>query len=236
MADRNPLVQKLRAEYDRLGVEPTEAGVSYLHDENGMPKLNPQKQRHATPPVQEFSNMPEPIRAEKVQPPPVASPVLARGPNPTIPAHVGVHEETMWFDEHVVGPQQSAPQQQRQQIIDNNEEMDVDALQGRRPLGEESQMPGWAKTAAEANTAAEPKQGPPEQRSEKSLGFLEHIGASMRGGKFLLLVEGEPVVVRSNKKELKAVIEDVLLRHNVGIEKVQVLKDVPIDFGVLMED
>jgi len=225
---RNPLIAQIRSEHERLGVEPTVAGVSHLHDENGMPKANPPRPRNVMPEPEPISNQREAVRASVPQEPPTLPPAQARGPNlGQMPAHVGVHEETMWFDDKVVGAQ--VPRQSR--VIDNNEEVaNVEQLQGSNPLNP-SEPTRWHEQVA-------PQEPPPAPQPGRQVDpdSLEGAIAVMPPGSYLLLVEGEPVLIRTDKRELRAVIGDVLLRHNVDIDSVQVLKSVPIDFGVLMED
>jgi len=216
---RNPLIAKIRAEHERLGIEPAVAGVSYLHDENGISKAPPYP-RNPQPPPPPFSNEPEHVRAlDPQQQQPNLPPVQARRPNISqMPAHVGVHEETMWFDDKVVGSGQ-------QRFIDNNKDVNIDALQGYNPLNP-SESTRWHEQSQQQGSA--PKKIDPES--------LEAAIAIIPAGGYLLLVEGEPVVVRTDKRELRSIVADVLLKHNVDIDRVQVLKSVPIDFGVLMED
>jgi len=227
---RNPLIAKIRAEHDRLGIEPTVAGVSHLHDENGIPKAPP-RPKSPQPPPPPFSNEPEHIRASVPQQPPPLPPAQARGPNlGQMPAHVGVHEETMWFDDKVVGSGQRPPPQ----VIDNNKDVDTDALQGYNPLNP-SESTRWHEQNMPQDWHDQnvPQESMPQQVDPES---LEAAVAIIPPGGYLLLVEGEPVVVRTDKRELRSIVADVLLKHNVDIDRVQVLKSVPIDFGVLMED
>jgi hypothetical protein len=121
-------------EYQRLDIEPKVGGQPLLHDEFGFPKVGSEKRRNI-PSTREISGEPVVVKASP-----------ATSTNPTKPTFrkqikksaddddkfippknnfvsVG-NVEHAWYDDKVTG------------IIDNNEEVDIEKLQGINPLAD----------------------------------------------------------------------------------------------------
>ncbi|MCK9567662.1 hypothetical protein M0R72_01775 [Candidatus Pacearchaeota archaeon] len=120
-------------EHQRLDMEPKVGGNSLLHDEFGMPKVSGGHRRNV-PEIKEISGEPVVVKASKP-----SSKISFKKPNqPTQPkvedddhfippksnfVAVG-HVEHSWYDDKVAGPS----------VVDNNEEVDIEKLQGLNPL------------------------------------------------------------------------------------------------------
>jgi Tfp pilus assembly protein PilP len=124
-------------EYQRLDMEPKEAGKSLLHDEFGMPKVT-QAPKENIPIMKEIPNEPVNVKASK----PTAKVRIAKGntqrgmpsrqaeqtlqdddkfiPPKSNFVSVGQSDHT-WYDDKVAGPSE--------RMIDNNEEMNIENLQ-----------------------------------------------------------------------------------------------------------
>jgi hypothetical protein len=132
-------------EYQRLGIEPNEGGKSLLHDEFGIPNSSPVPNKKEANSINDVYNQPIVIKASS---PDLSTSQVSKGPpNRGRPAksaeqfyqqdddkfippksnfvNVGNHEHT-WYNEKVAGPK----------MIDNNDEIDIDSIQGRNPLSE----------------------------------------------------------------------------------------------------
>lgn len=126
-------------EYQRLDIEPKEGGKSLLHDEFGILKVSPLPPNKGDIPIMnEISNEPVQIKAS-VQSSNMKTPILKKGiPSPNneddgfVPPRsnfvsVGQKEHT-WYSHEVAG--------YPKETIDNNDEIDVDSLQGIDPLAD----------------------------------------------------------------------------------------------------
>jgi len=125
-------------EHQRLDLEPKVGGQSLLHDEFGMPKVSGGKRRDV-PVMQEISGDPVAVKASKP-----SGKISFKKPNaPLIPKKVDDeeddkfippksnfvsvgHVEHAWYDDKVAGPS----------TVDNNDEVDVEKLQGLNPLAD----------------------------------------------------------------------------------------------------
>jgi gas vesicle protein len=102
-------------EYQKLDIEPAKAGRSLLHDEFGFLKSGPKKV-DKIPPPKEIDNTPVMVKAKTDNDgwiPPKS--------NFDSVASVGA-EDHSWYGSAVTG------------VVDNNEEVDVDSLQGSNPF------------------------------------------------------------------------------------------------------
>jgi hypothetical protein len=127
--------------WQQMDIEPEEGGKSRLHDEHGLPKVAPVPKKDL-PKMPELPNTPVAIKAsERGAPSQMATGVPNKGrPSKSaeqdfqddgfIPpknnfVNVGQVEQA-WYDEKVAGPPQ--------EMIDNNEEVDTESLQGMNPM------------------------------------------------------------------------------------------------------
>jgi hypothetical protein len=121
-------------EYQRLDIEPKIGGQSLLHDEFGIPKVTASNRKNV-PMMKEISGDPVSVKASASTPakttfrkPGVKKMVVVDDDDKFIPpknnfVSVG-NVEHAWYDDKVTG------------IIDNNEEVDVEKLQGINPLAD----------------------------------------------------------------------------------------------------
>jgi hypothetical protein len=133
-------------EHLRLDIEPKVGGQSLLHDEFGMPKTGG-GQRRNIPPMKEISNEPVVVKASKSGKIKTRGTITIKedGNYIKVPDFTGSNIEEddkfippksnfvsvgnmehAWYDEKVTGPS----------MVDNNDEVDVDSLQGINPLVE----------------------------------------------------------------------------------------------------
>ena len=126
-------------EYQRLELDVKEGGRSLLHDEFGMPKVGPAKDKSKMLKMQEISNEPVNVRASV---PDESKVVMHKGRSvgksqaileqddgfiPPKSNFVSVGQiDHSWYDEKVAG----------QSMVDNNEDVDIDQLQGVNPLAD----------------------------------------------------------------------------------------------------
>jgi hypothetical protein len=117
-------------------MEPKVGGQSLLHDEFGMPKVSGGKRRNV-PEMKEISGEPVAVKASKPSAKisfkkpnqPIAQPKVEEEDSfiPPKSNFVAVgHVEHAWYDDKVAGPS----------TIDNNEEVDIEKLQGLNPLAD----------------------------------------------------------------------------------------------------
>lgn len=134
--------------HQQMDIDPAEGGRSLLHDEHGMPRVTPAPKQES-PPLKELPNIPISIKAsvpaqpqiargvpKKGQPSPAAQQVLQSDEDdgfiPPKNNFVNVGQtEHVWYDEKVAGPSEV-----KQEIIDNNKEVDVEKLQGLDPMAD----------------------------------------------------------------------------------------------------
>jgi len=136
-------------EYQRLDLEPKEGGRSLLHDEFGIPKVSPTpKNKGDIPVMEDIPNEPVQVKASlpsqnvKVPTgiPKKGSPLPSVGdddgffpPRANFVA-VGQKEHT-WYAPEVTGPSRKK-ESVDDVIIDNNDEVDVESLQGADPFAD----------------------------------------------------------------------------------------------------
>ena len=125
-------IKRQPPEYQRLDIEPKVGGGSLLHDEFGMPKTGPTQHKGDIPMMESLPNEPIMMRSTKSE-----EISLGARPQKFLPVDedkfippksnfvsVG-NVDTGWYNDKVVGPSK---------MIDNNEVVDVEALQGVSPL------------------------------------------------------------------------------------------------------
>ena len=125
-------IKRQPPEYQRLDIEPKVGGGSLLHDEFGMPKTGPTQHKGDIPMMESLPNEPIMMRSTKSE-----EISLGARPQKFLPVDedkfippksnfvsVG-NVDTGWYNDKVVGPSK---------MIDNNEVVDVESLQGVSPL------------------------------------------------------------------------------------------------------
>lgn len=310
-------------EYQRLELDVKEGGRSLLHDEFGMPKVGPAKEKSKMPKMQEISNEPVNVRASvpdeskvvmhKTRSVGKSQAVLEQddGFIPPKSNFVSVGQiDHSWYDEKVSG----------QAMVDNNEDVDIDQLQGVNPLadvhpdlidhlkvlknkilntinsakilvaeassleelsiikentlGSNSLIVQWFKSLKPQdrvkmgefiNTLVEDFLGEFSNKEQEVLEeeeileqeklleqeVLESSQANeileegyQEGAEFPCdLKQGECAILVDNKlysilvqEFARSEITKLLLRDNIDIERIQLIKRVPIEFGVLLGD
>lgn len=107
-------------EHQRLDVEPKAGGRSLLHDEFGMLKVSPTPKRQRIPVMKEISQDPVVIKAKR-------EPEAEDNFFPPKSNFVSVgNVDHAWYDDKVTG------------VVDNNEVVDTEKLQGINPLADAS--------------------------------------------------------------------------------------------------
>lgn len=127
--------------WQQMDMEPEEGGKSRLHDEHGIPKVAPTPKKDL-PKMPELPDTPVVVKAsERGNPSQMATGIPNKGrpskaaeqdfqddgfvPPKNNFVNVGQVEQA-WYDEKVAGPPQ--------EMIDNNEEVDTESLQGMNPM------------------------------------------------------------------------------------------------------
>jgi hypothetical protein len=221
---RGPVVRKMQTEYQRMDIDPRPAGRSLLHDRNGMPRVAQPKSRAARP-MPEISN--EPIRIPAKKEEDVSYHRVPKQPM----AHIGMHEDTMWFDEELVAgevPGHSPPED----VIDNNEEIDVESLQRPDSARDEELRRAPKETWADRIETHQPQE--PEAEPEQTVEEIEQLGFDLERGEYAVLMNGQLIVKYDDLDYVKRVVEDMILNHDIEVSAITVIKSIPIDFGVLL--
>jgi hypothetical protein len=218
-------------EYERLGVEPAVAGDSKLHDENGFPiRPGPVRGVQMPNPNRRITNDPVRVNAARPQqvyyssqsqPQPQQPPqqpqdinVTERVPPPQPMAHVGMVDQ-MWTDNVLVS---TGEKNTSTKVIDNNDYVDAESLQGFDPLNQRQQeQPNWVQT--------QPNKFPKEKFQLTSL----------KEGSYAVCFDGEVLMTTDNLAEVKSMVEDLLLRPGVNIDNLSIFKRMVLDFGVLLD-
>lgn len=159
-------IKRQPPEYKRLDIEPKVGGGSLLHDEFGMPKTGPTQHKGDIPMMNELPNEPVMIKSSEKEDKPLGKrPQRAAFPividdDKFIPpksnfVSVG-NVDTGWYNDKVVGPVKTNP------IIDNNDVLDTDSLQGMNPLASPSEtsvkfFSGMLKNIKDITNAQLPK-------------------------------------------------------------------------------
>ena len=233
-------------EHVRLGIKPEDAGVSLLHDpESGMPRA-PRKPQRIPPPPEPISDMPIRVPAGGPgEPTSFATPPFKRGRNAEsaqadVRVHVGNHEESLWLDG--LAPEQQQPQPNKHRVVPQGAPLPPP------PLDDESVVLSRVAGTAHADATMDfeqpaadprmrqqmemPRQQPVQQ--EPSVAGLLPVGG-IPGGAYGIFHDGELVFVSRNPQEVKQVVENWVLEHQVPIRSLMIFKNVPIGFGVILE-
>lgn len=143
-----------------------------------------------------------PKRVPPKQTPASSTPQRSRRLN----VHVGSHEDHSWMDDRVAGPRE---------YVDNNDFVDVDALQGHNPLEEQQ----WEQ----------------EMQNETPETADEEQSLSLDTGEFGIYVKGVFVGKTRSTVEVKEFVEHIVLKKGVELDDVVVYKRVSLDFGILVD-
>lgn len=152
-----------------------------------------------------------PRETQASQPKPPAPRGLPQRPPPQPRVNVGVHEDTMWFGDLSAGVPPS-------KVIDNNDYVDTEAVQGHNPLEPE----GW-------HTG-------PEQNSE----FAQHEGKSQNGlnlnqDEYAVIYGGKLIESSHDREVIMLCVEDLLLQSDANIDDIFVIKRLKINYGITIE-
>jgi hypothetical protein len=217
-----------------------------------MPIVN-KKRQVKIPPPEPVSNKSVRVRAARPDQPQFNPP--QRGMNaprsradvpPQPMAHVGMNNDQMWFDHHVIG-KVDGDYDSEQEMIDNNEEMDIESVDqsglADPPENDYDFYAGERKMQVEDLSGI--KSGSVGGVLPEDIDELEEdseepselgITFSLDKGHYAVLLKGQLVVQSEDVKYIKSVVEDMILTHDLDVKDITVLKSIPIDFGVLFRD
>jgi hypothetical protein len=82
---------------------------------------------------------------------------------------------------------------------------------------------------------------PPDLSEEKSEEAEEpqatvKISSALAAGQFAIFIDDKLFVTLSSAKEAREVLTKLILGNNVPVENIQLIKRIPIDFGVILDD
>ena len=274
------IYKRVETEYNRMGVDPAEAGKSLLHDDHGLPKV-PRKPEEKMPPPEPVSNKPHPVKAvteaeQEVQ-------VGRRRHLPSQPfAHVGVHQEKVWFeDENSVANIPVADTEG--DLGEEYDEIDIESLQGSNPLDQDEQMfvehPTEDELLREEEDFTRFKHGreieqlesmaedeePEEQPKERARFDKERIEKAFERGfqkaleeerkraedsaeedvdeidldsvqplEYVVILDDEIIATNRDRVFVKNMIGDMLIKHEIEMDRIKVFRRIPVDFGVVI--
>lgn len=280
-------------EYVRLNISPKEGGGSLLHDSvTGIPKANSSIKKDNIPVMKEISAEPVVIKASDVKDENEEKSFI---PPKSNFVSVG-NQDHAWYPESVTGSSE---------FIDNNDFVDVEALQGLDPLAEDLPSEDPKKFSKEAfvinnklkkldynirslvNNASSvdalikiksnlfsqsilefkrsfqkitdgDEKKIISNRIKETFGILDGLlneaiesiskndintnsgneveVTSIDEDQYIIFVDDNPVCICNNKTNVKNVLNDLLLKEDVNISRVKLIKRIPIDFGVLVSE
>lgn len=136
----------------------------------------------------------------------------------SLPAQVGNNEEQLWMDDSVVGS--TSVKIKANQYIDNNEFVDVDAIQGRKKAAQyPEEDPSYQQ---DSNT----------QEQEKNI--VSALNKAISPSEYIVYY-GEIIVKTYDPLEVKKAIEHLVL-NDVPVEDIFVCKRLNINFGAILDD
>jgi hypothetical protein len=236
MSKRNkPMYAKRIPEYQSRNLDVPTAGKSLLHDQFGMPKLNKNtaNQRKVVA-KEQITNNPISIKATLDAEKDVSFYGDGKTQRAAIPpmVSIGRNNETMWFDEGSV-----AVPVGKQEAIDNNENIDIEALQGHDNLNSPFSTgniphPYHQEPVYQQSEPVYQQQDSTVQQQEQE----PQDENSLEPGQYAVLYDNEIIVKGHNITEIKGAIEEMILKYNVPIEQIVLIKRLPIDFGLLVEE
>lgn len=217
MARKRRVFKNVETEYERLGVEPKEAGRSLLHDDAGLPKV----------PRRRVAQMPAPD-------PLPSKPVSVKASNIDVPeqkfAHVGIHHQKLWHDN-----ERQLDMGDSFDKGDEFEEIDTDAMQGHNSLSPETEVfmddMDHEQRMAHGRTHDHHHVHDEEAQSEEEILLNDVLPLE-----YALLLDDEIVETNRDGVVIKNTIEDMVLKHNLDLNRIKVFRRVPIDFGVIIGD
>lgn len=259
IASSGRTTQEYSPYYMQNDIEPPQGGKSLLHDENGRPLYKKHQQNQSRVPEQTRNEDFEVIRVKgtrnsdnAVQAP--TTPMSTRELNPSrtasnpsppqerfqpsaktleeimsesapvgdMPVHVGNHDEHNWYDQNVTG----SPDSQDDRVIDNNEYVNVEALQNTQRLPntdqEREQLEQQQKQASWSDN------NPPRP-------VIADVINGIDQGEMCVLMKGDPVFLSSDSVKVVRFIEDAMMKHEISISDISVIKKMGLDFGLTME-
>ncbi len=206
-------------EYERLGIEPKTGGSSLLHDEIGEPLVKKHPVPNLPPPEQ-IANEKVLIKHEDNSEPP-------KSVNPTVRRHPMVASglvDQLWSDGVIIdNPNEKIPDGP---MIDNNEEIEVAALQGMDPL--ETTRAKFVICPPENSPKEIPQNLKPQERTYQKLSDLDE-------GDYAILFKNKLVVVADNVSEIAEESEKLLMKDGVLLEDIAVFQRLRLSFGVIVK-
>jgi hypothetical protein len=140
-----------------------------------------------------------------------------------IPVQVGVHEEQMWFDDESAGRKVSV---KATQVIDNNDYVDVDRLQGYNPLDEQQVV----EEQTEQTGAVQAEQ------VTKTESWANVVPLDIEPFEYLIICYGKPIVLSHSLQVIEATIEELIVDKNIPPNDIILCKRLQIDFGVKINE
>lgn len=123
--------------------------------------------------------------------------------------NVGVHEDTMWYGDLSAGTPAS-------KIIDNNEYVNTEAIQGHNPLAEAEKF--------------ESEEGAPAPAQAQAKGLID-----LNPEEYAVIYNGKLLEATDNLEIIMSCIEDLLLQYDANIDDIFVIKRMKINYGIRLE-
>lgn len=249
MSNNNNEEPKVRTpEYIRLGVKPIgSSGKSLLHNTGGIPKVQPAKRRIPPPPQPVIAH--RKISVEAGMPnTPIQMGIRSRGNNAPsaakeVPAqtrvNIGVHDEQKWTEGLKSSSEQFPnrrvvinPDGSKRVVIDNDEYVDVEGLQGMNPLeDDDTDRPPPEEPRNEQQEEYEEYVSEPDQSSEEP----QTESAVLEPGEYAVFYAGECVYRTEDLDKLKSGLENMMVKYKVNLDDVRIYRCIPIRFGIILE-
>ena len=136
-------------------------------------------------------------------------------------AHVGVHKDKMWFeDEKSI----DFHNHDEQYMVDGEE-----AEYNEKEEMDDDHQEEWAEPEAKYATA---KSAPLQ---EEQVEDFYSAFQDLKENQYVLVFDGE-TYKNSDINNIKSVIENLVVNHNINISRIQLFKSIPIDFGIIVGD
>lgn len=168
--------------------------------------------------------------------------VAPRVPAPQgLPVHVG-QEEHLWTSAMNVSSDAREPQG-KVQIIDNNNQVNVDQLQGAAELRPDNytqeEIRNWRAAAAQQpkaeNTVTHTWHNTEFDAQQRKVEAQQQSGPMSKPGN-IIVYDGDRYLFTSETEEsAKQKLEQLLLNQELNIDTIAVYKHLDIDFGIILK-
>lgn len=138
---------------------------------------------------------------------------------------VGNHDDELWLDDQSFGSSPAMPTNNAK-VIDNNEYVDTEFLQGADPLASTESHPYYEHPHTDAQTWEKSAQPQPQVKEEV---------IAVNPGNYVIFSSSGKVVCET-PAEVRAHVEDLVLNRVVSINEIEVYKRLNLDFGVIMDE